>query len=362
MVNKDRGIKDDMRLGLQEALGKHFLPHVYHAVAELGVSTINDAYYMDIDDFLSLPKLTRVQAHKLHNFSQYHSAHQQFPDRIAPVTYWRGANQVSLRQKSAKDLPAFSGKLCDWFRWKEEATTILGYNSWLRVSNHKGLSYDPEFVAINTSLYWAITQAVQFGESQHCVKVHQTTASGIHNGNGNGAWHSLVTWFETNEWQELMAASLEKAIDGIIYKELGDQTVGGFIDELNGLLYEHTKYCGADTYPESRKLRIFKQALSKTVTYANIMDFSLTQKWDFPTLQSHLCLKEVMLTSYDPRAVLGVTQRRMAKVPEDLMLPLEVYRAVRYDNPQYREFHSLIEAGQLGDVKKLRTELIGAFN
>ena len=91
--------------------------------------------------------------------------------------------------------------------------------------------------------------------------------------NGNGAWHSLVAWFETDEWRELMAASLERAIDGISYRESGDQTIGGFIDEFNGLLYEHAKYCGTDTYPESRKLRIFKQALSKTVTYANIMDF-----------------------------------------------------------------------------------------
>ena len=60
LVNRDRGMKDDMRQGLQEALGKHFPPHVYHAVAELGVSTINDAYYMNVDDFLSPSKLTRV--------------------------------------------------------------------------------------------------------------------------------------------------------------------------------------------------------------------------------------------------------------------------------------------------------------
>ena len=220
---------------------------------------------------------------------------------------------MSSRQKSAKDLPAFFGKLCDWLRWKEEATTILGYNSWLRVANHKGLSNGQDFVAVNTALYWAIAQAVQFRESQHCVKVHQATASSMPN--GNGAWQSLVAWFETNEWQELMAASLEKAIDGIVYKELGDRTVEGFIDEFNGLLYEHTKYCGADTHPESRKLRIFKQALSMTVTCGNIMDFLLTQKWDLPTLQSHLRLKRVMLTSYDPKTVLGVTQRCMA-MPE----------------------------------------------
>ena len=36
LVNRDRGMKDDMRQGLQEALGKHFPPHVYRAVAELG--------------------------------------------------------------------------------------------------------------------------------------------------------------------------------------------------------------------------------------------------------------------------------------------------------------------------------------
>ena len=105
------------------------------------------------DDFLSSSKLTRVQARKLHSFFQYHSVHQQFPDRIAPsVVYQKSGNQVSLRQKSAKDLPAFSGKLCDWLRWKEEAITILGYNNWLRVANHKDLSNDPEFVAINTAL------------------------------------------------------------------------------------------------------------------------------------------------------------------------------------------------------------------
>ena len=62
------------------------------------------------------------------------------------------------------------------------------------------------------------------------MKVHQNTASGMPN--GNGAWHSLVAWFETDEWHELMAASLERAIDGISYKESGKQTIGVSLTSL----------------------------------------------------------------------------------------------------------------------------------
>ena len=148
----------------------------------------------------------------------------------------------------------------------------MGHNQWLKVANHGTVSSDPQFLAINNTLYWALLQAVQFGEAQNKVKMHETTA--IREPNGNGAWQELVKWFETSHSNELMTVSVEKAIDSLNYRDSGEQTIGGFIDEFNNLIYEHGKYCGTEPHTESRKLRKFKDSMEGTSKFSTIMDLA----------------------------------------------------------------------------------------
>ena len=61
--------------------------------------------------------------------------------------------------------------------------------------------------------------------------------------------------------------------------------MGGLIDELNNLVYEHGKYCGAEPYTESRKLRKFKDSLEGTTKYSTIMDLATIEKWNLQNLQ-----------------------------------------------------------------------------
>ena len=144
--------------------------------------------------------------------------HHSYPDKIQPqILYRPNYSKVPLKSKQAKDLPSFSGKLPDWLTWKEKATAILGHNQWLAVANHGTVTKDPELQAINNALYWSILQAVTFGQVQHRVKMHESPAFG--HPNGNGAWKSLIDWFETRESNELMALSIERAINAITYTD-----------------------------------------------------------------------------------------------------------------------------------------------
>ena len=90
----------------------------------------------------------------------------------------------------------------------------MGHNQWLAVANHRTITEGQEFHSINNSLYWAILHAVNFGQVHHRVILHESLAFG--HPNGNGAWNSLVDWFETKESNELMALSIEKEIHDII--------------------------------------------------------------------------------------------------------------------------------------------------
>ena len=87
-------------------------------------------------------------------------------------------------------MPKFSGKLVDWLKWKEEAIAVFGHNDWLDVATHGTVSTDPQFLAINKTLYWCILQAVHFSEAHNQVQKHEKSAFG--KSNGNETWRSHV--------------------------------------------------------------------------------------------------------------------------------------------------------------------------
>ena len=193
--------------------------------------------------------------------------HHSYPEKIQPqIPYRPNSSKVPLKSKQAKDLPIFSEKLPDCLTWKEKATTILGHKQWLTVANHGTVTEDPEFQAINNALYWYILQAATFGQVKHRLKMHESSAFG--HPNGNGAWKSLIDWFETRESNELMALSIERTINDITYTDADTQKIRGFIDRFNGLIYEHTKYFGEVLYPPARQLCMFTMA----ITGENIFD------------------------------------------------------------------------------------------
>ena len=152
---------------------------------------VNSTYWEDIEDLLESPKISRLQARKVHSLLQHHTVHHEYPDKIQPqISYRPNASKVPLKSKQSKDLPKFSGKLPDWLTWKEHAIAVLGHNQWLVVANHGTVTEDPEFQAINNALYWSLLQAVTFVQVQHRVKMYKASAFG--QPNRNGAWRSLV--------------------------------------------------------------------------------------------------------------------------------------------------------------------------
>ena len=110
-----------------------------------------------------------------------------------------------------------------------------------------------------------------------------------------------------------MALSIEKAINDITYSDDDTQTIGGFIDKFNGLIYEHTKYVGTVLYPPDRQLRMFTMAIRGVTQFATILDIAFTQKWDIDTLQAHLRVKEVRLNPHNYADLTDVVQRRKTR-------------------------------------------------
>ena len=218
-------VGDAKMQSFSEYLGLLFPPHIYPALVQLGVSTVDDTHFLSVEDLMSSPNITRVQARKLLTFFHHHHQHGEYPRTITPnVHFTPAANSIPVKSKYAKDLPKFSGWLEDWIRWKEESIAVLGHNDWLKVANHGTISTDPQFIAINNSLYWALLHAVQFGEAQNKVKVHQNSAFG--EPNGNGAWRELVSWYETSHATEIMTNSILQAIEALSFKDSSSQTVG----------------------------------------------------------------------------------------------------------------------------------------
>ena len=109
--------------------------------------------------------------------------------------------------------------------------------------------------------------------------------------NGNGAWKSLIELFDTRKSNELMALSIERTIIDITYTDADTQTIGGFIDRFNGLIYEHTKYVGAVLYPSDRQLRMFTMDITGETKFSTILDIAFTQKWTLEYLQAQLRIK-----------------------------------------------------------------------
>ena len=207
---------------------------------------------MAIEDLIESPKISRLQARKVHTLLQHHMVHHSYPEKIMPqISYQPNTSKVPLQSKQAKDLPVFSGKIPDWLKWKEKATPVPGHNQRLTVATHGTVTEDPESQAINNALHWSILQAVKFGQVQHRVKMHESSDFG--HPNGNGDWKSLIDSFETRESNELIAFLIERTIYDIAYTDADTQTIGGFIDRFNGLIYEHTKYVGTVLYPPARQ-------------------------------------------------------------------------------------------------------------
>ena len=119
----------NLRKSFREQLNKDFPTNVHQAILELGVSTIEDAYYMAIEELIESPKMYRLQARKIHSLLQHHMVHHEYPDKIQPqIPYRPNTSKVPLKSKQATDFPKISGKLPDWLTWKEQATSVLGHN------------------------------------------------------------------------------------------------------------------------------------------------------------------------------------------------------------------------------------------
>ena len=85
-----------------------------------------------------------------------------------------------------------------------------------------------------------------------------------------------------------MALSIERAINAITYTDADTQSIGGFIDRFNGLIYEHTKYVGTVLYPPDRQLRMFTMSITGEKKFSTILDIAFTQKWTLESLQEQL--------------------------------------------------------------------------
>ena len=364
-----------LRRSFKEELNKHFPPHVHASILAMGVSTVEDAYFMVMEDLIKSPTISVLQARKVHSLLQHHQVHHSYPDKIQPIMPFRpNHSTVPLKSKQAKDLPTFSGDLADWMVWKEKAIGILGHNQWLAVANHRTITEDTEFHSINNALYWAILQAVNFGQVHHRVREHEASAFG--HPNGNGAWNSLIAWFETTESNELMALSIEKALHEIKYTEDDAQTIGGFIDKFNGLIYQHTKYVGAVSYPPDRQLRMFTMAIETATPFASILDIAFTQKWDIQTLQANLRIKEVRLNPHNFSDLTKVVQRRQPLphttrhdvrnqpeklvIPSEYHLPFPIWKACN-THADYTKYCTLVKGEKYTEAKAIKAALIKAY-
>ena len=150
--------------------------------------------------------------------------------------------------------------------------------------------------------------------------------------------------------------------------------MGGFIDEFNNLVYEHGKYCGAEPYTESRKLRKSKDSLEDTTKYSTIMDLATIDKWNLQTLQEQLRIKEVLMTPHNHKVLFGIKQRRQEQemserevsnhhshqmaVPGELKLPVEVYKDVKKGNIHYKKSRNLITSGKTDEASKVIEEIL----
>ena len=107
-----------------------------------------------------------------------------------------------------------------------------------------------------------------------------------------------------------MALSIERAINDLTYTDSDNQTMGGVIDQFNGLIYGHTKYVGPALYPQDRQLRMFTMAIAGETKFSTILDIAFTNKWNLDSLQARLRIKEVQLNPHNHEDLTGVQQRR----------------------------------------------------
>ena len=104
----------NQKQSFKEQLNMHFPAYIHPALEELGVSTVEQAYYLAIDDLISSPRINRVQARMIYALLQHHLIHKEYPAKISPNTpFMPNPSGVPIKAKYAKDLPSFSGRLCD---------------------------------------------------------------------------------------------------------------------------------------------------------------------------------------------------------------------------------------------------------
>ena len=86
----------------QEELNKHFPPHVHQAILEMGVSTIEDTYFIVMEDLIKSPTISCLQARKVHSLLQHHQVHHSYPDKIQPqIPFGPNYSQVPLKYSRA---------------------------------------------------------------------------------------------------------------------------------------------------------------------------------------------------------------------------------------------------------------------
>ena len=56
---------------------------MHQTMLELGISNIEDAYYMAIEDLIESPKISRLQARKVHSLLQHHMVHHSYPEKFS---------------------------------------------------------------------------------------------------------------------------------------------------------------------------------------------------------------------------------------------------------------------------------------
>ena len=78
-----------------------------------------------------------------------------------------------------------------------------------------------------------------------------------------------------------MALSIERTINNLTYTDSDIQTIWGFIDKCNGLIYEHTKYFGTSLYPPDRQLRMFTMEIARETKLSTILVITFTKKVEF---------------------------------------------------------------------------------
>ena len=76
----------NQKQSFKEQLNRYFPAYIHPALEELGVSTVEQAYYLEVDDLISSPRINRVQAQMIYALLQHQQVHKEYPLNISPNT------------------------------------------------------------------------------------------------------------------------------------------------------------------------------------------------------------------------------------------------------------------------------------